>query len=203
MAMAQRRLWQIDDEPGEQRERPRRAVGVAGPEDLAPRRLQVEHEVDGPLDHRPHRLEEAAVVGAAASGATRRRRRRRRRWRRACPARSASAEVVLVPGAVGALHARPATRRPARPRRGARRRSSAIAASTWFHGSAWPPGNHGIMPDGQLPLGDGVDRRAQLGGASGRPRPRGGASQRSTRACGRRRRGSSRAPGCKTAVSDA
>src|SRR2546423_1401945 len=21
-----------------------------------------------------------------------------------------------------------------------------MAASTWFHGSAWPPGNHGIMP---------------------------------------------------------
>ena len=23
-----------------------------------------------------------------------------------------------------------------------------MAASTWFHGSAWPPGNQGIMPDG-------------------------------------------------------
>ena len=23
-----------------------------------------------------------------------------------------------------------------------------MAASTWFHGSAWPPGNHGIMPVG-------------------------------------------------------
>ena len=23
-----------------------------------------------------------------------------------------------------------------------------MAASTWFHGSAWPPGNHGIMPSG-------------------------------------------------------
>ena len=23
-----------------------------------------------------------------------------------------------------------------------------MAASTWFHGSAWPPGNHGIMPLG-------------------------------------------------------
>ena len=39
-----------------------------------------------------------------------------------------------------------------------------MAASTWFHGSAWPPGNHGIMPDGQLPLGDGVDRGLQVGG---------------------------------------
>src|SRR5436190_20299603 len=26
--------------------------------------------------------------------------------------------------------------------------SSAIAASMWSHGSAWPPGNHGISPDG-------------------------------------------------------
>ena len=23
-----------------------------------------------------------------------------------------------------------------------------MADSTWFHGSQWPPGNHGIMPDG-------------------------------------------------------
>ena len=23
-----------------------------------------------------------------------------------------------------------------------------MAASTWFHGSAWPPGNHGIIPFG-------------------------------------------------------
>src|SRR3954469_23246272 len=23
-----------------------------------------------------------------------------------------------------------------------------MAASTWFHGSAWPPGNHGIIPEG-------------------------------------------------------
>ena len=26
--------------------------------------------------------------------------------------------------------------------------NSAIAVSTWFHGSQWPPGNHGIMPLG-------------------------------------------------------
>src|SRR3954463_14581760 len=26
--------------------------------------------------------------------------------------------------------------------------ASAMAASTWFHGSAWPPGNQGIMPLG-------------------------------------------------------
>ena len=26
---------------------------------------------------------------------------------------------------------------------------SAMAASTWFHGSQWPPGNHGIMPSGR------------------------------------------------------
>src|SRR3954469_21317178 len=24
----------------------------------------------------------------------------------------------------------------------------AMAASTWFHGSAWPPGYHGTMPEG-------------------------------------------------------
>ncbi len=23
-----------------------------------------------------------------------------------------------------------------------------MAASTWFHGSAWPPGNQGIIPEG-------------------------------------------------------
>ena len=46
----------------QQRERARAPVGVARPRDLAARRLQVEHEVDGPLDGRPHRLEEAEVI---------------------------------------------------------------------------------------------------------------------------------------------
>ena len=59
--MAQRRLSETDDEPGEQGVGPRRAVGVAGPQHLAPAGLQAEHEVDGPLDHRPQRLEEAPV----------------------------------------------------------------------------------------------------------------------------------------------
>src|SRR5205814_8877991 len=48
---------------GEQGEGPRGAVGVPGPEDLAPRRLQLEHEVDGLFDGGPQVLEEAAVVG--------------------------------------------------------------------------------------------------------------------------------------------
>jgi hypothetical protein len=37
---------------------------VPGPEDLAPPGLEVEHEVDRPLHHRPHGLGEAAVAGA-------------------------------------------------------------------------------------------------------------------------------------------
>ena len=47
---------------GEQRVRPRRAVDVAGPDDLAAAVCSREHEVDGPLDDRPHRVEEAAVA---------------------------------------------------------------------------------------------------------------------------------------------
>ncbi len=48
---------------GQQRERPRCAVGVTGPDDLAARPLELEHEVDRPLDDRPHRLHEAFVAG--------------------------------------------------------------------------------------------------------------------------------------------
>ena len=40
-----------------------------------------------------------------------------------------------------------------------------MAASTWFHGSAWPPGNHGIMPLGSCHDGDGLGRLGDLGGA--------------------------------------
>ena len=38
---------------------------MAGPLDLTPCRLQVEHPVHGPLDHRPQLLEEAAIVTPA------------------------------------------------------------------------------------------------------------------------------------------
>ena len=48
---------------GEQGEGPGGAVGVAGPQDLAAGGLQLEHEVDGPLHHRPQALEEPAVAG--------------------------------------------------------------------------------------------------------------------------------------------
>ena len=48
--------------PGQQGERPRGAVGVAGPQDLAPRGLQAQHEVDGPRHHRGHSGQKAPVA---------------------------------------------------------------------------------------------------------------------------------------------
>ena len=147
---------------GEQGEAPRRAVGVAGPQDLAPGRLQLEHELDGGVDGRPHRLEERRGRGTAASGATRRRRRRRRSWRRACPARPGR------PGSTGATsrRARWVERSQSKPRSASARRPpsmSAMSASVWFHGSAWPPGNHGTMPRVELPLGDVIDGARAVG----------------------------------------
>ena len=50
--------------PGEQSEGPRSAVGVAGPQDLAPGRLQPEDEVEGPLGDRPHLGQEPGVPEA-------------------------------------------------------------------------------------------------------------------------------------------
>ena len=41
--------------------------------------------------------------------------------------------------------------------------SRAIAVSTWFHGSQCPPRNQGIMPLGQLELGDGGGGVEHLG----------------------------------------
>ena len=42
--------------------------------------------------------------------------------------------------------------------------SRAIADSTWFHGSQWPAGNHGIMPDGRCSDGEVLAGRAHLVG---------------------------------------
>ena len=39
-----------------------------------------------------------------------------------------------------------------------------MAVSTWFHGSQWPPGYHGIMPAGQLQRGDAAGRGQHLVG---------------------------------------
>ena len=38
-----------------------------------------------------------------------------------------------------------------------------MAASTWFHGSAWPPGNHGTMPEGSCHSAMASTVRRQLG----------------------------------------
>ena len=104
---------------GEQGERPRRAVGVAGPEDLAARRLQVEHEVDRRLDDRPHGLDEATVAGEQPvvphTG---------RRVGDGVGVElvllDAVGQVVLVPRAVGPLGVDQPLRRRARPRGAAR-----------------------------------------------------------------------------------
>ena len=47
---------------GEEGERPRGAVGVAGPDDLPPGSLEPEHEPDGALDDGPHLVEEPGVA---------------------------------------------------------------------------------------------------------------------------------------------
>ena len=119
-AMAQRRLWQMLDEPVS-RANDHGVPSAWRAHRISPRGgLQVEHEVDGPLDDRPHGLDEAAVAGQQpvvpdAGGHV---------------GEDVGVElvlldpigqVVLVPGAVGPLAGRPATRRPARPRRGGRR----------------------------------------------------------------------------------
>jgi hypothetical protein len=133
---------------------------VAGPEDLPPRRLEIEHEVDGPLHHRPHDLGEAPVAGAQP----------------AVPHAGGHVgddvgvelvgldpvgQVVLVPGAVGPLQAD-------QPVEGPLRLGVALAQGQG-HGrldvvpgigvAAREPGDHARR---ELPLGDGVDRPLQF-----------------------------------------
>ena len=183
---------------GEQGEAPRRAVGVAGPEDLAARRLQVEDEVDRLLDDRPHRLDEAAVLGEQPAvphagghvgahvgvelvllhrGAAVRRRRR-------------STGATSRPRAGG----RRATRRPGRPRPGGRRGRGPWPPRRGSRGrvAAREPRDH---PRGQLPLGDAVHGGVEVGGGDEAGDVDGHGLRPSRWASWRRRRGSCRAPG--------
>ena len=180
---------------GEQGERPRRAVGVAGPQDLAPRRLQVEHEVDGPLDHGPHRLDEALVavqqpvvphaggdVGAHVGVEL--------------VLLDAVGQVVLVPGAVGPLQVDEPLVGPLG--------LGAAAAEVEGHGRldvvprvgvpAGEPRDHARR---QLPLGDAVDGGVRGRSAVTRPGTSMGigVSACPRRACGRTRPGSCRGRG--------
>ena len=47
---------------GEQRKRPRRAIGVSGPQNFATWLLEVEHECNRAVDDRPHRLDEPLIA---------------------------------------------------------------------------------------------------------------------------------------------
>ena len=133
------------------------------------RGLEIEDEVDGPLDHRPHDLGEAVVAGeedvvphaggdvGADVGVE-------------LVVLDAAVDVVLVPGAVGPLQRRPATRRPVRL-------AATRPPSGEGHGrldvvprvgvAAGEPRDHAAR---QLPLGDGVDRLGQLCGGDDRRR---------------------------------
>ncbi len=205
---AQRRLWRDARRPGQQGEGPRCAVGVAGPEDLAPRGLQVEDEVDGPLDHAPGGLEEAPVLGQQP----------------VVPDAGGHVgdgvgvelllldpvgQVVLVPGAVVPLGV-DASQSKARSTSWWRPHTSrAMVASTWFHTSAWPPGNHGIIPVGSChsaidsavsatcvggqdagDLGQPAGLRRHGHGPPGVAESVGDSTRRRSGACGRRARGS-------------
>ena len=120
--------------------------GASGPSDFAAARLQVHHEVDGLGDHRPHRLGEAAITGDRARGARHRWRCRRRSccrcWRlrrRRCAAGSATSRLIAGLCGTSRSAARAGSSSPAAV--------SAIAFSTWSHGSVWPPSNHGMAPE--------------------------------------------------------
>ena len=127
---------------------PRGAIGVAGPDDLAARRLQAEHEIDGVASTIGHIVSRAPRSPVEQPVDTRRRRRRRRcSWRRACPARRRRRGSTGATSRRGAgVVPEPARSRARRPR-GVRPASRAMSASVWFQGSAWPPGNHGTMPE--------------------------------------------------------
>ena len=123
----------------------RAVVGVVGtPRDLAGLALLVEREVDRGFDRRPELPEVRGVAG--------------REVMVPCAGRDVArdvrvqrgvfdgvTEVVRMPAAVGALHARePVVRRAASSWRPPT--SRAIAASTRFHGSVCAPGVHGMLP---------------------------------------------------------
>ena len=152
---------------GEEGEAPRGAVGVSGPQDLATRGLEVEHEVDGLLDDRPHGLDEPLVVGEQPAVPHARGHVGTHvgvelvllHLRRAVVA----GDVVLVPRAVVALQG-------GEPLIGAV--GLAVAApDVEGHGrldvvprvavAAGEPRDH---PGGQLPLGDAVERGVKIGG---------------------------------------
>ena len=116
-----------------------------GPGDFAARRLQVEHEVDGLADHRPHLLGEPPVVGDQDVVPD--------------PGGDVGAEVAVAvgvlddavaqldrPRAVGPLVARHQSN-AARAGSSSPAAVSAIAFSTWSHGSVCPPSDHGMAPD--------------------------------------------------------
>ena len=115
------------------------------PSDLAARPLQVEHEVDGLAHGRPHRLDEPAVagdqhvvpdaggqVGAEVAVAVAVLDDAVRSWIGHEPSGRC---VVAAPveGGAGGFDSPAAV--------------SAIADSTWSHGSVCPPANHGIAPE--------------------------------------------------------
>ena len=130
---------------GEQRERPGRAVSVAGPQDLAPGGLQRQHEVERPLHHRPHLGQEPGVAEAQPVMPDTRRDIGDRVGVELVLV-DAVGGVVLVPGSVGPAGCGPATRRPRRPPLGARRRSGPWQPLRGSRDRTPPPAKRGIMP---------------------------------------------------------
>ncbi len=147
---------------GEQGEAPRGAVVVAGPEDLAAWRLEPEYELDGSLDDRPHRVEEPGVsseeVVVPGSG-----RDVRAHVGVELGLLDAVLEVVLVPGAVGALTVDeplvgplgvPTTTTEVE-------RHGCLDVVPRVGVTAGEPGDHAV---GELHLGDRVHSRGDAGG---------------------------------------
>ncbi len=124
----------------------RRPVRVDRPHELATGLLPADDEVDGALDRGPELLEETSVACDEKVVP--------HPGRQICTDVGVEAglfdlsasEIVGVPRPVGTLgRAEPFVARSAAASR-APPTVSAMADSTWFHGSAWPPENHGIMP---------------------------------------------------------
>ncbi len=132
---------------GEQGVPPEMTVGIHGPQHLTTRLLQTEGE------SRP-RLRCSATTLRAGRGRPCTGSATRRRWRCTGPRSGPGGDPrCRLPGG-SSTSSRPAaafraSHSKARSASGRRPAStSAMADSVWFQGSAWPPGNQGIMPFG-------------------------------------------------------
>ncbi len=170
MAMAQRRLWPIDDDPVS-RAKVHGVPSAWRAQRTSPRwvcRPRTNSTADSTIGHMstPGRRGR----GRAASGTTRRRRRRRRSWRRACPVRRGrrgSTGATSRRHAAGLLEPLEAGFGLGRPAEHQRHECLGVVPGVGV--TAREPRHHAR---GELPLGDGVDGGACSSAPSRRRRRR-------------------------------